>query len=280
MNSYRFLSHLGSGSYGVASLVLDSCGEKRVIKAVQLNKAAINEVEILKSLKHPYIVHFCDSFTENHTLHIVMDYAELGDLRSLLDDLHKKHRKLSLPHVIRYFTQCTLALSYLHEKSIIYRDLKTPNCFIKSNNRLVLGDFGISKNLSKKPSSSSTPHSSSSSSSSCFTKTATGTPFYVSPEMYSRNGYTFASDIWALGCLLYEMTTNQALFGNSKSHLDLINRILSDPIPPLPSDHIFLKQIFSNCMKRNFHKRISAQEILKFECIRSEILIMAKELRS
>ena len=97
-----------------------------------------------------------------------------------------------------YFVQITFALQYLHKKSILHRDLKTQNIFMAKNGMLKLGDFGISRTLSHEND---------------FATTGIGTPQYLSPEICRQQKYDYKSDIWSLGCVLYEMCAlRQACF--------------------------------------------------------------------
>jgi serine/threonine protein kinase len=82
-----------------------------------------------------------------------------------------------------------LALLYLHERKILHRDLKTQNIFIK-NGQISLGDFGIAKVLDHTRD---------------FANTCIGTPYYMSPELFKNKPYSYKSDVWALGCVIYEM---------------------------------------------------------------------------
>jgi len=85
-----------------------------------------------------------------------------------------------------------MAINYIHKKKILHRDIKCQNIFLTSNGTLKLGDFGISKVLQNTLERAAT---------------VVGTPYYMSPEMYENRPYTHKSDIWALGCILYELCT-------------------------------------------------------------------------
>jgi NIMA (never in mitosis gene a)-related kinase len=98
--------------------------------------------------------------------------------------------------------QICFAVKYLHDKKILHRDLKLSNIFISSNGDIKLGDFGIAKVLSNTDE---------------FTKTIVGTPYYLSPEICQKKPYNYKSDIWSLGCVLYEiMNLKHAFEGDSK----------------------------------------------------------------
>ena len=123
---------------------------------------------------------------------IIMEYCEEGDL-----DFHiKQQKKLKKPFpekvICNWFIQMAMAINYIHKKKILHRDIKCQNIFLTSNGTLKLGDFGISKVLQNTLERAAT---------------VVGTPYYMSPEMYENRPYTHKSDIWALGCILYELCT-------------------------------------------------------------------------
>lgn len=98
--------------------------------------------------------------------------------------------------------QICFAVKYLHDKNILHRDLKLSNIFISSNGDIKLGDFGIAKVLNNTDE---------------FAKTIVGTPYYLSPEICQKKPYNHKSDIWSLGCVLYElMNLKHAFEGESK----------------------------------------------------------------
>ena len=127
-------------------------GENVVIKKLRMfdmkeseKKNIENEISLLRSLDHPNIVKFYDSYTDdNGDICIVMNYCDGGDL-------YKKLRSTEIDsfseeQVLDWIAQMILAINYLHDKKILHRDIKTQNIFI-SDEFLYLGDFGISKSL-------------------------------------------------------------------------------------------------------------------------------------
>lgn len=94
-----------------------------------------------------------------------------------------------------------MALAYMHSKNVIHRDIKTQNIFLTGSSTVKIGDFGISRVLE---------------STGAQALTVVGTPYYMSPESCKNDPYTSKSDVWALGCVLYELCTlNKAFAGDN-----------------------------------------------------------------
>ena len=147
------------------------------------------EAKILSVLKHPSIVNFREVFTTvSNKLCIVMDFADSGDLQTRI----KTNRGRFFPEsqILDWFTQICLGLKHVHDRKILHRDIKAQNVFMTSTNRCLLGDFGIAKILNNTKG---------------FARTMVGTPYYLSPEILESKHYSFQSDIWSLGVLLYEL---------------------------------------------------------------------------
>jgi non-specific serine/threonine protein kinase/NIMA (never in mitosis gene a)-related kinase len=161
-------------------------GKNYVIKKVELtNKNAeqteniFNEVKLLQAFKHANIVSYRESIIDGQELNIIMEFCAGGDLNQLIVEQKEAHggRKLEEGQVVDWATQIALAIFYMHDKRILHRDLKTPNIFI-TDDRVKLGDFGISKVLDEKVDLAST---------------SIGTPYYMSPEQYRHKPYSYKS---------------------------------------------------------------------------------------
>ena len=111
-----------------------------------------------------------------------------------------------------------MALEYVHGRKILHRDLKSQNIFLTANNTIKLGDFGISKVLENTNDQA---------------LTVQGTPYYMSPEVCESKPYNYASDVWALGCILYELCTLKHAF-SSENLLGLVFKIVRDKQEPIP----------------------------------------------
>ena len=135
MRDYVLLKEIGKGTFGHAVLASKrSDNQKVVIKRVDTAKLTarqqsdvINEVNVLKQLRHPFIVRYYDSFAEKSIVSIVMEFADNGDLYRLISTHRLMQKPFSEGQILSWFTQLTLALSYLHETKIMHRDLKPAN---------------------------------------------------------------------------------------------------------------------------------------------------------
>lgn len=116
-----------------------------------------------------------------------MDYADGGDLAK---QIKQAVQPFSENLILNWFTQLCLAVKHCHDKKIIHRDIKTSNVFLMKDGVIKLGDFGIAKILSV-----TTPCA----------KSIVGTPYYMAPEMFESQPYSFKGDIWSLGVVLYEV---------------------------------------------------------------------------
>ncbi|XP_026161717.1 serine/threonine-protein kinase Nek4 [Mastacembelus armatus] len=226
MNNYIFIRVVGKGSYGEVNLVKHRTDRKQyVIKKLNLTtsskrerRAAEQEAQLLSQLRHPNIVTYRESWEgEDCQLYIVMGYCEGGDLYHRLKQ--QKGELLPERQVVEWFVQIAMALQYLHERNILHRDLKTQNIFLTKTNIIKVGDLGIARVLENQNDMAST---------------LIGTPYYMSPELFSNKPYNHKSDVWALGCCVYEMSTLKHAF-NAKDMNSLVYRIVEGKLPQMPS---------------------------------------------
>ncbi|GAA6215888.1 serine/threonine-protein kinase Nek4 [Lates japonicus] len=226
MNNYIFIRVVGKGSYGEVNLVKHKSDRKQyVIKKLNLTtstkrerRAAEQEAQLLSQLRHPNIVTYRESWEgDDRQLYIVMGFCEGGDLYHRLKQ--QKGDLLPERQVVEWFVQIAMALQYLHERNILHRDLKTQNIFLTKTNIIKVGDLGIARVLENQNDMAST---------------LIGTPYYMSPELFSNKPYNHKSDVWALGCCVYEMSTLKHAF-NAKDMNSLVYRIVEGKLPQMPS---------------------------------------------
>eukprot|EP00753_Platysulcus_tardus_P005466 PLAT13367.1.p1 GENE.PLAT13367.1~~PLAT13367.1.p1 ORF type:complete len:233 (-),score=71.72 PLAT13367.1:258-956(-) len=211
LRDFRILQRLGTGSFGTVYKVRREA-DRRIYVLKQVNIMgmsrqeqldATSEVRILASLESEYVSAYFDSFIDDGRLNIVMEYCNAGDLCQLLSA--RDGELLPEARVWRIFLQICFGLHYLHSKRVLHRDIKSANVFLsrtEGDTLLVkLGDMGVAKVLG---------------SSAAYAHTAVGTPYYLSPELCEDKPYNRKSDVWALGCVLYELCTLKHPFDAKK----------------------------------------------------------------
>eukprot|EP00758_Cryptobia_borreli_P014754 Tbor_TRINITY_DN5954_c4_g1::TRINITY_DN5954_c4_g1_i3::g.19319::m.19319/K08857/NEK1_4_5; NIMA (never in mitosis gene a)-related kinase 1/4/5 len=265
MENYTQIKILGKGAFGSAWLVQRN-GDKAqlVAKEVRLTnmkpaerESAKHEISMLRKLDHPNITHYVDHFEHRGSLYIVMEYANGGDLYTKIKS--QGGVRFTEKEILHYFSQISLALLHLHHKRILHRDLKSQNVFLTQDGIVKLGDFGISTVLRN----------------TCELKrTVCGTPYYFSPELCMNKPYNNKSDVWALGCILYELTTlNHAFDGSSMKAL--VQKILKGVYPPIHSSYSpNLAKLVAATLKLDPVRRPNVHEIVSSPYIREHLVGM------
>lgn len=238
MDAYETVRVIGKGSFGVVTqIVRKSDGKALVWKEVNYGAMSekekqliVSEVNILRELRHPHIVRYLDRVIDKHAtkIYIVMEYCEGGDLGQYIKRKKRDGSYIDENFIWHIFTHVFLALKECHRhregnviRPILHRDIKPGNIFLDSNNNAKLGDFGLAKELSSE---------------SRFAQTNVGTPYYMSPEMVNEMTYDERSDIWALGCLLYEMAALSPPF-DATNQLALAKKINAGKFSRIPQQY-------------------------------------------
>ncbi|XP_061478364.1 serine/threonine-protein kinase Nek3 isoform X1 [Rhineura floridana] len=261
MEKYSVLMVLGEGSFGRVFLVHHkNKNQKYAMKEIRLPKSIFdtekswNESILLAKMKHPNIVTYLESFEGDGHLYIVMEYCDDGDLMQKIK--LQKGKLFPEDMILNWFAQICLGVRYIHDKRVLHRDIKSKNIFLTQNGKVKLGDFGSALLLSSPK---------------AYACSYVGTPYYVPPEIWENTPYNNKSDIWSLGCILYELCTLKHPFqANSWKHLIL--KICKGYYNPLPSHytyelHYLIKQMF----KKNPKNRPSASTILARSCLAKRI---------
>ena len=264
MENFKIISKIGKGAYSTVYKVQNLKDNNHyALKKVNLRNLskkeienALNEVSILSSVKSEYIISYKDSFIDetDSTLCIIMEYADEGDLQKKIT-LYKKLKKSFLENDIwRIFIQITKGLKDLHDYNILHRDLKSANIFLFKDGTVKIGDLNVSKITSRG-----------------LGCTQTGTPFYASPEVWKDNPYNCKSDIWSLGCVLYEicMLSTPFVCDNMKG---LFNKIMKGKFKKINEKYsIQLNSVVEKLIVVKSDCRPSAKEILEFKDVKDKI---------
>ncbi|XP_050702362.1 uncharacterized protein LOC126988346 [Eriocheir sinensis] len=307
LEDFEVLSTIGSGSHGTVRKVRRK-GDGQVFVWKELNYGAMTEVEkqglvtevnLLRQLHHPHIVRFHHHIVDRRstTLYILMEHCPGGDLRALVDKCRKSGSYLAEEFVWRVLWELCQALKICHTTStrkprstsptepqpqtnsqipgqpnaaagrgqgqrsgegqvILHRDIKPANVFLGSRGEVKLGDFGLARTLGSETS---------------FAKSVVGTPFYMSPEVMAGLEYNERSDMWSLGCLVYELCALKPPF-HAHTHAHLAVKIRAARYPPIPAQYSDdLRDLIADLLSPQHFCRPSALMLLHHSAMLSRI---------
>ncbi|KAK4178894.1 putative G2-specific protein kinase nim-1 [Triangularia setosa] len=304
-DKYEVLEKIGHGSFGVIRRVrrkqdgMILCRKEiSYLKMSQKEREQLHaEFQILSTLRHPNIVGYYhrEHLKATQDLHLYMEYCGNGDLGRVIKELQQKNQYAEESFVWSIFSQLVSALYRCHYgvdppevgktvlglgttarpkaptggTTILHRDLKPENVFLGEDNSVKLGDFGLSKVMQSHD----------------FASTYVGTPFYMSPEICAAEKYTLKSDIWSLGCIIYELCTREPPF-NAKTHFQLVQKIKEGKIAPLPacySSELFA--VIKDCLRVNPDRRPDTAALLNLPVVRlmrkeKEVVEFSKTLKA
>lgn len=252
LSDFNVLTLVGQGGYGKVYQVEKKANKRiyalKVMKKDFLIKSnvvahTIAEKEILRKIKHPFLIGLHYAFQTEGKLCLVMDFANGGQLFTHL----RKEATLLEDQVRVYLAELVLALEHLHNANIIHRDLKPENILLDGSGHILLTDFGLAKENVDENNR---------------TMSLCGTLEYMSPEMIKGEPYGQSTDLWSLGILLYDMLTGKPPF-QSKGRKALQKKILTEKIK-------YPTFLTSNCVnllkgliERNVEKRLTLEAIKK-----------------
>lgn len=181
---------------------------------------ALNEVRILASIDHPNVIGYRDTFIDEASscLCMIMEYADNGDVFQKICSYQKREQYIKEKKIWYVFIQIVRGLHAIHSRKILHRDMKSANIFLYKDMQAKLGDLNVSKIVENG-----------------LSYTQTGTPYYASPEVWKDKPYDSKSDIWSLGCVLYEMCALVPPF-RADDMQGLYKKVVKGKYPRIP-DH-------------------------------------------
>ena len=265
LDDFKIERVLGKGSFSSVNLVTRKKDNRiYALKSVILEKLSkkqqensVNEVRILASINHPNVIGYKEAFWDekSSTLNIVMEYADGGDLQSKINIMKNENGFFNESLIWHYSIQMIQGLKALHDKKIMHRDLKSANIFlVKENLQCKIGDMNVSKVMKDN-----------------LLRTQTGTPYYASPEVWMSKPYSYKSDLWSIGCIIYELCELRPPFTGSdmdelfinvcKGKIERINKVYSDD----------LWNMINMLLKVDVEKRVDCNQFLESQLIKNKI---------
>ncbi|NP_035867.2 mitogen-activated protein kinase kinase kinase 19 [Mus musculus] len=254
---------LGRGAYGTVYCGLTSLGQLIAVKQVALDtsdklatekeyRKLQEEVDLLKALKHVNIVAYLGTCLEENTLSIFMEFVPGGSISSIIN------RFGPLPEMVfcKYTRQILQGVAYLHDNCVVHRDIKGNNVMLMPTGIIKLIDFGCAKRLAWAGLNGT--HSD-------MLKSMRGTPYWMAPEVINESGYGRKSDIWSIGCTVFEMATGKPPLASMDRMAAMFyigaHRGLMPPLPARFSEPA--ADFVRLCLTRDQHERPSALQLLK-----------------
>ncbi|CAD8053091.1 unnamed protein product [Paramecium primaurelia] len=216
LGEYDIMNTLGTGSFGRVRLAKQKSSNKyvalKMLKKIEILRLKqvdhiISEFNILKQIKHPFLIEMSGYTQDERYLYFVLEYIQGGELFTYLRNAGTVQNE----EAQFYSAQVVLMFEYLHTKNIVYRDLKPENLLVQSDGYLKLTDFGFAKVVEDR------------------TYTLCGTPEYLAPEILLNKGHSKPVDWWCLGIFIYEMLAGIDPF-NDEDPMAIYQKILKGKV--------------------------------------------------
>eukprot|EP00667_Euglena_gracilis_P010462 EG_transcript_10654 len=257
---------IGKGAFGTVLLLRDrNTGKEWIAKSIDTSRMtekqqhlAMNEARVLAKLEHPHIIQYEDCYRDSVMVYIVMEYAAHGDLWQVIQTQKAKSAAgAEMQHftedlIMRWFVQMASGLYYLHANDVLHRDLKSKNVLlVEPMDNLKIADFGLSKEVESYER----------------TTTVCGTPHYMAPEVLQNEEYDAKCDVWALGCVLYEMATLEHAFrshgiGGAAQIQSLMVKVTKGQYKPVEGFSSELRDLVGSLFSVDPKNRPSCQQVM------------------
>lgn len=253
VRAYERLRHISTGRFGASYLVQSRSG-LAMMKTIDIGrldstsrKEVVDEVTKLSNLRHPHLTAMHESFVEGGHLCLVLQYAGGGHAAGQIDKARRTCTALDESLVLKWFTQASLGLKHMHDRSVIHRDLRTRRLLINVEGDVILSGAALTALLR------SSLHQE---------RPDLEALRYLSPELVDGKGHTLASDMWAMGAILYELASLSPPFDHPHPR-GLAERILSGPprsLPPSCSKEV--QDLCAQLMQRRPEDRLTSTATL------------------
>lgn len=269
---------IGEGSFGSVYLALHAItGELMAVKQVELPDVAKGtesdkkkqsmvsalklEIQLLQDLRHPHIVRYLGTSSDETHLNIFLEYVPGGSIAAML----KQYNTFPEPLTRNFTRQILDGLSYLHSRNIIHRDIKGANILVDNRGAVKISDFGVSKQTTSNLTNPSLASGPVGPLGPAGTRTSLqGSVFWMAPEVVRQTGQSIKSDIWSVGCLIVEMFTGSRPFPSMTTLQTLFAVGSQGEKPKIPETaSTEAKKFLDLCFEVDQAKRPTAGELLR-----------------
>ena len=245
IKGYTIKNRIGKGGCGAVYLVYKNNKYYAMKKITDLTIEEIAKYQkilnILTRIKSDYVIKYYDWFAVKDCLYIIMEYGGISDLKKFINEQKHLIEESIIKDII---LQICLGLKEIHKNKLVHRDLTPDNIFMDDNNKIKIGDFGVSEILT-------TNHN--------FTKSQVGKHHYFAPEIEKGENYNNKVDIYALGCIIYELLTLN-IYYNVKNENATIDKDIYNPN---------WQNLINSTLNDDYNKRPTIGEIYNY--IKNEI---------
>lgn len=214
----------------------------------------MHEVKVFHSLDHPNVLKFFSWYETRNHLWVITEYCSGGDLLRLVE----QDKQLPEDVVLDFAEDLVRGLLYLHSNGVIFGDLKPSNILLNEFGALKLSDFGLARKIVDMVQFEA--------------DNKRGTPCYMAPELFQETGvHSVHSDMWSLGCVIYEMASGSPPFTSSNIK-ELVNLILNKTVDPLPNCSPEFNQLMAELLVKDPSRRISWDELVQLPLWKDKLL--------
>ena len=274
LKDFEIMKQIGKGAFGtVYKVKRRKDGQIYAMKSINISKMdkasidnTLNEIRILCSTNHDNIVAYKEAFLDKNDteLYVIMEFVGGGDISSKISECSKRRLLINEETIWNYFIQLLCALDKLHRMKIMHRDVKSANVFLSDDYlTLKLGDLNVAK-IAKNDLAS----------------TQIGTPYYLAPEVWKNEIYSYKCDVFSLGCVLYEMATLKVPFeaGSLPELFKKVTRGLIAKIPSTYSDNLYT--MIKLCLTVDPRSRPSITQLLEHPLVANRVAAMKPDLKA